>query len=109
MLQQMTQDRKAITMSTVIPHAHSSTARYWHGFALYSNRRPITDCDDVATARGWLYGRYAEDCALAAEWGCKPVVTPPSQMDDAEVWAMVEDAQDDDERHEQWCIRTGNF
>ena len=85
------------------------SAAYWHGFALYTQRRPITWCDDVATARGWLYGRYAEDCALAAEWGCKPTVTPPSQMDDAEVWAMVEDAQDDDERLEQWCIRTGNF
>lgn len=109
MLQQMTQDRKAITMSTVIPHAHSSTARYWHGFQLYASRRPITDCDDVATARGWLYGMYAEDASLAAEFGQEPTVTPPSQMDDDEVWALVEDAAEQDWRMEQESVRRGWF
>lgn len=104
----MTQPTTTVNTMTTNPQSAPGAA-YWHGFSLYQQRRPITWCDNVAQARGWLYGRYAEDCALAAEFGCKPVVTPPSQYTDDEVMALVDAAEHEDMMAEQEAVRHGLF
>lgn len=64
------------------------------GYRLYVACKPISWCDTIAQARGWLLAQWQESCAHAAEWGVKPVGVHPRHLTDEDVAGIIAQSEE---------------